>query len=250
MPAAGQQEGFSLLEIMIGMFLSSLLIAGIVQLLVASASAYRLQLSMGQLEESGRYARDVLATHITQAGFRPEPWDKLQEIPALTDETLNGGSFRGDQLGLQRWSSRNCFGTENPATDGHGKPLFYLLQTRFRVNRANNLTITCRYGPGSTRLKTQINNFGLVENVESMQLLFAEDRDGNEIADGWVTGQAWQQEQNIRAIKVALLIASSRPFAQATNRPFMLLDENVSPAADGRLRRVSLLTSAIRGRLK
>lgn len=244
------QQGFTLMEVLIGMFLSALLITGIVQLVMASVSAYRLQLGLGQLEESGRYARDVLISHIAQAGYRPKPWETASQLPALTDETLDGSPLPGDRLGLQRWSSRNCYGNENPAKDSDGRAAFYLLQARFRVNSSNNLAITCRYGPDATDLTTQINNFGLVEDVESMQVLFAEDRDGDKIADGWVTGQAWQQESNIRAVKVALLLSTSQPFDQVGSGQVTLLDETVQPPADGRLRRVASLTTAIRGRLK
>jgi len=223
-----KNAGFSLMEVMIGMFLSTLLMSGIVQLLSGSVSIYRLQLSQGQLEESGRYAREVLVSHITQAGYQPEPWQDLPELVAITTESVDGDDLPGDQLGLQRWSMKNCYGNENPVTDGEGKARFYLLQARFLVNSKHNLTITCRYGPDAANLQTQINNYGLVEDVESMQVLYAEDRDDNRVADSWVTGQAWQSESNIQSIKIALQLAT----------------------ADGHLRKVSFLTSAIRGRLQ
>lgn len=238
------------MEVLIGMALSSLLIAGIVQLLVANVSAYRLQLGLSQLEESGRYAHDVLGTHISQAGYRPKPWEDALQLSALSNETLDGSSFAGDQLGLQRWSNHNCYGNENPAKDGEGQAEYYLLQTRFRINTSSNLAITCRYGPDASQLTTQINNFGLVENVESMQLMFAEDRDGDKIADGWVVGKTWQQEANVLAVKVALLLTTGQPFDLEANTQFTMLDESVNLPTDGQLRRVSILTSAIHGRLK
>jgi len=249
-PAFRTHHGFSLLEVMIGVFLSAVLMTGIVRLLGGSVAAYRLQLSQSQLEESGRYARDVLITHIAQAGYQPEPWQNQPELPALTGETLDGGLLPGDQLGLQRWSSRNCYGNENPVMDSDGHPEFHLLQTRFSVNTINNLAITCRYGPDASQLTTQINNFGLIEDVESMQVLYAEDRDGDNIADSWVTGQSWQQESNIRAIKVALLLSTRRAFDQAVSEQITLLDETITTPADGHLRRISSLTTAIRGRLR
>jgi hypothetical protein len=209
-----------------------------------------LQLSQSQLEESARYARDVLFTHITQAGYQAEPWQNLSEFSALTAETLDGGSISGDQLGLQRWSAHNCYGNENPVTDSVGQAKFYLLQTRFHVNTANNLAITCRYGPDASQLKTQINNFGLIENVESMQILYAEDRDGDNIADSWVNGNAWIHERNIRAVKVALLLSTHQAFDQAVSKQVALLDEMITTPADGHLRRVSVSTSTIRGRLR
>lgn len=242
--------GFSLMEVMIGVFLSTLLMTGIVQLLSGGVSAYRLQLSQSQLEESGRFARDVLMSHISQAGYQHEPWRHSSELAALTDETVDGSLFRGDQLGLQRWSMQNCYGNENPVRDGSGQPKFYLLQSRFRVNASNNLALTCRYGPDASSLKTQIRNYGLIEEVESMQVLFAEDRNGDDIADRWVTAQAWQREGNIKAVKVALLLSTPQAFDQAISEQITLLDKTITPPADGRLRRISSLTAAIRGRLR
>jgi len=238
------------MEVLIGVFLSTLLTSGIIQLLTSSVSSYRLQLGLSQLEESGRYARDVLSNHITQAGYQPQPWDSAFQLSALTSETLNGSEIPGDQLGLQRWSSQNCFGNDNPLKGSDGRAAFHLLQTRFRINTSNNLAITCRYGPDASQMTTQINNFGLVEDVESMQLLFAEDRDGDSIADGWVSGQAWLNEGDIQAIKVALLLSTRQPFKHGPDQQLTLLDETVIPPADGRLRKVSILTVAIRGRIK
>ena len=56
------QRGFSLMEVLIGVFLSTVLMSGIIQLMGGSVSAYRLQLNQSQVEESFRYARDVLNT--------------------------------------------------------------------------------------------------------------------------------------------------------------------------------------------
>jgi len=249
MPVFANNQGFSLMEVMIAVFLSTILTTGVVQLVSGSVSAYRLQLSQSHLEESSRYARDVLKSNIAQAGFQAEPWQNQIQPPALTDETLNGGSLSGDQLALQRWSMKNCYGNENPLTDSDGKPAFYLLQTRFHVNADNNLALTCRYGPDVSRLTTQINNFGLVEGVESMQILYAEDQNGDDYGDRWVTAQAWQQESNIRAVKVGLLLSTQQVFDQPAFERITLLDETITMPADGYLRRISTFTVAIRGRL-
>jgi len=245
-----RQCGFSLLEVMIGVCLSSLLMSGVVQLMSASVTAYRLQLSQSQVEDSGRYAREVLTTHIGQAGFEPQPWLNLPGLPALTDESIDGSGSAPDQLGLQRWSSSNCYGNENPVTDSDGQPAFYLLQTRFSINTANNLAMTCRYGPDASSLQTQMNNFGLVEDVESMQVLYALDSDGDEIADGWVTAGSWLRESDIRAVKVALLISTTQTFDENAGTEYTLLDQPITTPADGHLRTVSTLTTAIRGRLR
>lgn len=238
------------MEVLIGIFLSTVLMSGVIQLMGGSVSAYRLQLNQSQVEESFRYARDVLNTHITQAGFQPEPWQNQSGVKALTDESLNGVSSAADQLGLQRWSRYNCYGNENPIMDGDGQAAFYLLQTRFMINSANNLAITCRYGPDVSSLQTQMNNFGLIENVESMQVLYAEDRNDDGIADGWVTAQTWLKESNIQAVKVALLLSTKQVFDHTASTQITVLDETISTPADGYLRRIRPLTTAIRGRLR
>jgi prepilin-type N-terminal cleavage/methylation domain-containing protein len=250
MPVLKMQCGFSLMEVMIAMFLSTLLLTGITRLAGKSVSAYRLQLSQSHLEESSRYAHDVLTGQISQSGFRPRPWLHESNLAALTEETLNGNSFRGDQLGLQRWSMRNCYGNENPVTDGNGHPEYYLLQTRFHVSARNNLAMTCRYGPDNSSLKIQINNFGLIEDVESIQALFAEDRNGDGIADGWVTAQSWKQESDVLAVKGGLLLSIQQSIDQKANSHITLLDETLNLPADGYLRKSRALTVAIRGRLK
>jgi len=232
------------------MFLTALLITAVTSLLSGSVSAYRQQLAQGQLEESSRFALKTLESHINQAGYDPRPWQNPAVPVALTGESANLGSRPGDQLGLQRWSDRNCYGNDNPVTGADGKPEFHLLQTRFEVTPSNNLAMTCRYGPDATQLTTQVNNFGLVENVESMQLLYAEDRNGDGTADGWVSAGAWQQENRVLAVKLALLFVTARAFKQAESEIVTLLDKSITTPADGRLRSVSTLTAAIRGRLK
>jgi prepilin-type N-terminal cleavage/methylation domain-containing protein len=250
MQTCARNRGFTLLEVMIGVFLSSVLMTGIVQLMSGSVGAYRLQLSQSQLEESSRFAREILMSHITQAGYQPEPWNQEQYLPSLTHEALNDISLRGDQLGLQRLSQVNCYGNQNPVTDSDGKPEFHLLQTRIHVNDRANLAMTCRYGPDASSLVIQMNNFGLVENVEIIQVLYAEDQNDDAIADRWVTAQTWGQESNILAIKIALLFSSLQAFDQQRSTTITLLDKTITPPADGHLRRVSSLTAAIRGRLK
>jgi len=250
MKVSGGQHGFSLLELMIGVCLSTILLSGVVLLVNASVSAYRLQLALGQLQDSGRYARDVLLSHIRQSGFQPSPWLNPAGFPALTGDSLEGGTTAPDSLGVQRWSRQNCYGNDNSVTDSDGLPAFYLLRTRFSVNATSNLAIRCQYGPDAANLKTQMNNFGLVEDVESMQVLYAEDRDGDEIADTWVKAGAWLQESNVRAVKLALLLSTQQAFDQAAGSDFTLLDQPMTTPADGHLRRVWTVTAAIRGRLR
>lgn len=242
-------SGFTLLELLIAVFLSTLLTTAILQLITASTFAYRLQLNQSQLQESSHFARSVLISHISQAGFQTEPWNGIPKLAAITADAIDNFSSNGDQLGLQRWSRKNCYGNDNTVLDSNSQPSFWLLQAVFKVTASNNLAITCRYGADDTQLTTQINNFGLVEDIESMQVLYAEDNDNDRIPDSWVRAQQWQAEKQVRAVKVAFLLASKQPFTEPATRQFSLLDESINIAGDGKLRKTSTITTAIRGRL-
>jgi len=250
MIVARYSGGFSLMELLIAIFLSTVLTGGVAQLMASSTTAYGLQLGQSGLEESRQYARDVLLSHITQAGYQAEPWSSQTRLPAITAESTNNVSNKGDHLGLQRWSRYNCYGTENPVRDADNMPAFFLLKVRFSINTAKNLAIRCSYGPDASQLKIQINNFGLIENVESLQVLYAEDSDADQIADRWVTAQSWQKESGIKAVKLALLLSTRQIFEKPVSHSVALLDETFITPADGHLRKVTTLTGAIRGRIR
>ena len=241
--------GFTLMELLIAMFLSAVLVTAIIQLVTTNVSSYRLQLAQSHLQASSQYAREVLVAHISQAGYQPDPWNTSAYLAAVTSDAVDNFSTAGDQLGLQRWSRQNCYGSENSSLDSDNLPAAWLLQAQFKVTDAKNLAMTCRYGAASGQLVTQMNNFGLIEGVEFMQVLYAEDTDNSGVIDSWVRASQWQQEAGIRAIKVALLLASQEPFNQKTTQQVTLLDETLITPADGRLRRTSVITTAINGRL-
>ncbi len=67
--SADRQTGFTLVEILVALTLSVLLLAGTIQIFVSSKQAYRTQDALARLQESGRYATDLLATDIRKTGY-------------------------------------------------------------------------------------------------------------------------------------------------------------------------------------
>lgn len=67
--SADRQNGFTLVEILVALTLSVLLLAGTIQIFVSSKQAYRTQDALARLQESGRYATDLLATDIRKTGY-------------------------------------------------------------------------------------------------------------------------------------------------------------------------------------
>ncbi|MDH3902424.1 MAG: PilW family protein, partial [Xanthomonadales bacterium] len=85
---------------------------------------------------------------------------------------------------------------------------------------------------------------------EFMQVLYAEDRDGDKVADRWVRAQNWLNEGDVQAVKVALLLSTRQPFEPAASKLITLLDEPIATPVDGHLRRVRSMTTTIRSRLR
>jgi len=66
-----RQSGFTLLELMIAIALSVILLNGVIQMFVSSKQSYRIADGLGRMQETARYALEVLAQDIRQAGFLP-----------------------------------------------------------------------------------------------------------------------------------------------------------------------------------
>ena len=65
---AVRQRGISLIELMIGMVISLLLIAGMISLFVANKQTYRYNEELARLQENGRFAIDFIERNLRMAG--------------------------------------------------------------------------------------------------------------------------------------------------------------------------------------
>ena len=86
----GGQEGFSLIELMISMVIALVIVVGVLELFVASASSERTNSTAAEIATSGRYAIGVLRRDLQHAGFRgvtyAQPGVLTTTIPAVTGE--------------------------------------------------------------------------------------------------------------------------------------------------------------------
>ncbi|KDE39705.1 Type IV fimbrial biogenesis protein PilW [Nitrincola lacisaponensis] len=80
------QAGLSLIELMISMVLGLLILAGVIQVFASTQQAYRTQEAMSRIQESGRYATEVLSRNIRQAGYKGGCGTNV-DINILLDET-------------------------------------------------------------------------------------------------------------------------------------------------------------------
>jgi type IV pilus assembly protein PilW len=240
--------GFTLIELLVALALTGLLVLGLAQMAAAASAAGALQRNQAQLLDRARFVHRILGRNVREAGFHPMPWASAEPERALGDATADSAAFGEDRLSLKSWSDRNCFGNRNPDLDGAGRPAFYLREDDFEVTGSRHLAHSCRYGPTVDALTTQIRRHGLVPGVESFQLLFAQDRDGDRAVDSWVRAGDWADPARVRGVRVGLLLAGDDAVASPERSDFAVLDERVATAGDGRLRRIYDFTVALRGR--
>jgi len=64
-----REKGIGLVEIMVALLVSSLLVAGVIQIFISNRQAYDLQGELGKLQENGRFAFQYLTEDLRMAGY-------------------------------------------------------------------------------------------------------------------------------------------------------------------------------------
>ena len=68
-PISHKQKGMTLIELMIGLVIAMILLAGVAEIFLGSKQTYRYQEGMARLQENGRYTMDTLSAKIRMAGY-------------------------------------------------------------------------------------------------------------------------------------------------------------------------------------
>jgi prepilin-type N-terminal cleavage/methylation domain-containing protein len=244
------QAGFTLLELTIALLLSAVVLLAVVQLVSSAGAATSLQDNQATLHDRLRYAERLLGRAISEAGYAPQPWNPAFSVSAVTAETADAVTTRGDRLAVRGWSDRNCFDNLNPDRDAAGNARFYLRENRFDLNSSGQLARQCRFGPSADELVTQVRRQGLVPGVEAFQLLFGLDEDGDGSIERWARPGEWADERSILAVRAGLLLAAPGSVAGAEAAAFTILGAPVRTPADGRLREALEITRTLRSRVE
>ena len=242
--------GFVLTELLVAGLVSAFLVLGLVQMAAASSRGLQLIESISQTQQGGRFAVQQMQRAVMAAGFNPQPWTHSVPEPGLLAATEDGGSGESDKLAVHQVSDRNCFENLNPVQDASGQAAFYVRESTFERSGTGNLAHTCFYGPEGGTLIRQINRQGIAEGVESFQLLFAEDTNGDRLADRRVRAGHWSDPNNVLGIDVAMLVASNDAGGDRAAQTFTILDQSMSSPADGRIRRVWSFSIPLGSRLR
>ncbi len=230
--------GFTLTEMLVASLISAFLMLGLVQMAAATGRGLRLIESLSETQQGGRFAVTRMREELMAAGYHPAPWEAHGSLTGLSENSVDGGGAGSDELVVRQWSDRNCYGNFNPILGDDGHPAFFVRESAFERSASGNLAHTCHYGPEDGPMVQQVKREGLVRKVESFQVLYAEDTDGDRRADRRVRARNWASLGNVLGVELGLLLATEESLGGAEPLPFSILDQVVTPPPDGRLRRV------------
>ncbi len=242
----GNAQGMSLVELLLAVTLSSILTLTLVQLASAARASFRLQESLAELQETSRIFADLLAVHVSDSGFHPQPWLHEATPVGLMPDSRDAISPNSDRVVFRSWSNRNCFGSLNPEREGSGLAAYHLRESIVELSNGS-LVLSCRYGPADDAMTTQVNRQGVIPQVEAFQALYASDEDGDGEIDQWVRAEEWQDLAGILAVRLGILSSSRESVARPESRLWQVLDFSYQAPPDGRLRRVASYALPLHG---
>ncbi len=240
----GRQRGLSPVELMIGLVLGLVLVAGLGHLLAGSRQGSRVEQNVQQMQETGRFAVDIVGRELRKAGFR---FDRALApelvFPAAAPFTAAGAVIVGDatsvtlryQSGGDNWT-RTCLGDDVPA----GR----IVEQTLAVAGGQ---LTCRartFGAGAIDATQP-----LLDNIEDVDITYGVDNDADGFADTYLAAGAVANWGNVVSVNVQLRTVSAEDFVADNPQPFVGFDNAVVTPEDLRLRRTYATVVALRNRL-
>jgi type IV pilus assembly protein PilW len=189
----GGQSGLTLVEMMVAMVLGLLILLAVSSIYIGSRQTFRLQDDNARLQETGRYALEVMGRSIRQAGFWNMPISPVATATAFQPLAggavitgLNGASGAPDTVTVQYdglTGDRDC--------EGNALGANAVVQDAYRLN---NNELQCDGNADGT-----VDHQALVSDIEDVQILYGIDTTADQSADQYVATPAnWAQVVSAR----------------------------------------------------
>lgn len=199
-----QQQGLSLIELMITMVLGLIIIAAVFNMYAGSSRSARYTEGLQSMQENGRYGVSVLQRGLRLAGF-----STVDDIEAF-DIAASGVS----SIAIRSEQAFDCNGLETTATDG-------LAVNVYRLD-VDSRELTCQGNQGGAPM-------AVVEGVDQFRVLYGIDTDGDSDTgepQSYVPYDAGLDSADIVAMRFALLVNSGQAIrSRSVSQRFVLLDE-------------------------
>ena len=236
-----RQSGMTLIEIMVALVISLFLLAGLLQMFIATRQSARVQENLSRVQENGRFGIEYINRVIRQAGYRSKTTIIMkgktfkQEFDVNQADGSNDDGYNASDILITRFEGedagqgevRNCLNEViiSPA----------ISTDILSINDSNNLQ--CQSG-GTTQ--------PILENVEDMQILYGERKDGTASGNvAYVPASDIGNWDNVFSIRVSLVLKTTEDLLTDTPQPYEINGVETTPP-DRRLYRVFTTTVALR----
>lgn len=214
------QRGMSLVELMVAMTIGLILLTALAYFFLGSRQLNRTHDDISRMQESSRYALEILGKAIRQAGYR------TNVEAAFLGTALVGTDGTPDtitvQYDAQEGGEANCIGTEIAAGA--------LVTYAFAVNGTNQLTC---------------NNNVVADNIADMQITYGIDADRNGVIESYQAGADVTDFSQVAAVRVNLLVIGTTTNAATGSQTYTFNNASVTQT-DKFLRQVYTATFTVR----
>ncbi|MBX3617981.1 MAG: PilW family protein [Nitrosomonas sp.] len=240
-----KQQGFSLVELMIAMTLGLILLLVIGTVFVSSRQIFREQEDNARLQESGRYALEIIGRSIKQAGHVEIPFTGFKvafEGTAISGTNGTGGV--ADTLTVQYEGAVGDRDCEGAGVTVAGR----IIQNHFNLDTLN-AELQCKGDIADIPPVPAAAPVGsvLLENVEDLQVFYGIDTNGDQSVDQYTESPVdWNQ---VVTTRICVLIRSEKLNVVSAGNYLDCNGASVAIPSDRRLRRAFTATINLRNRI-
>jgi len=264
------ERGFTLIELMATLLISSVLLFAMYQNYVVSQRSYSLLAGYSTLQENARFSEDAMARTIRMAGYRANPGqvfgvafpaDPYAAAPtantfASAGQVISGGnndaavaaivdgtdsiSIRFDGGGTMT----DCFGRD--VIDTYSAVNSFYVQDNAPDSDSLNCSSIITRSDGTTSSSNQ----PLVEGAEDLQIIYGVDSDGDTVADTYLNAGAIAAAQwpNVVSVRIAALYTTVNRVPDTSTQSFTMLDNGTVTFTDGLRRQLFIATINLRNK--
>ncbi|WP_444918935.1 PilW family protein [Microbulbifer sp. JMSA003] len=234
-------KGLSLIELLIGLILSSLLLLGVLQIFQSNSGAIRMQNAFARVQESGRFAMDMLSREVRQAGY----WGCLADQTKIENRLSTATDVGvGGVLGQDNVAEGTLVGSKTVAT---GSDVVVLSGAKDSCGGAGRLTAPTSGGELQIEASCPVakGDVVLVVNCEAGDVFAVTDLAGDENAsvlvvkhttddiEGSTIKNKSAQLSDTYGIEAQLLRPYQKTFFVADDSLFMLEDGRATELVPG-----------------
>ena len=230
-----RSAGFTIIELMITLVITSVLILGSVNFLVSARKSNNVQSALSELTSSGRFGLDQLTRDLRMAGYRDSDWT-LGPIDFSLSATDGDSADGGDGISITYEASRDCAFLVPAVVNRDGIA---------GTSDDNIGIVTNVYQVVDGTL--QCNGQTITGGVEEMQVYFGEDTDATDVANRWVAASAANLDMaRVVSVRIHLLARTNGNNVSSIAMPYRFDNAQRDAVDDGQFRREFSVTVALR----